>query len=96
MGPQAPRDACQILRDIASALALLHTRRMIHRDISPRNVRRTSSGRAKLIDFGLLSTVGVVGEAIGTPPLVAPESLGRWISITASTSTAWAPWPTSS
>src|SRR4029077_9652482 len=30
--------SCRYLRDVASSLALLHTRRLLHRDISPRNV----------------------------------------------------------
>ncbi len=36
------RTACRYLRDIASSLALLHSRRLLHRDVSPRNVRVTS------------------------------------------------------
>ena len=47
--------ACRYLRDVASSLALLHARHLLHRDLSPRNVRITSDGRAKLIDFGALS-----------------------------------------
>ena len=47
--------ACRYLRDVASSLALLHARNLLHRDLSPRNVRITSDERAKLIDFGALS-----------------------------------------
>ncbi len=69
------RRACELLRDVASALAFLHARRLLHRDLAPRNVRCTSDGRAKLIDFGVLATTGVSGEIAGTPPLMAPEAL---------------------
>lgn len=68
-------ELCSLLRDVASALAFLHTRRLLHRDLAPRNVRHTSDGRAKLIDFGVLATVGAPGDLAGTPPFVAPESL---------------------
>jgi len=68
------RRACELLRDVATALAFLHARRLLHRDLAPRNVRCTSDGRAKLIDFGVLATTGIAGEVAGTPPFVAPES----------------------
>src|SRR5688572_17859213 len=32
-------EACPILRDVASALAILHSRRLLHCDLSARNVR---------------------------------------------------------
>ena len=67
--------ACALLRDVASALAFLHSRRLLHRDLAPRNVRCTSDGRAKLIDFGLLATSGVAGELAGTPPFMAIEAV---------------------
>ncbi|HEY5921392.1 MAG TPA: AAA family ATPase, partial [Kofleriaceae bacterium] len=53
----------------------LHARRLLHRDLAPRNVRCTSTGQAKLIDFGVLATTGMAGDIAGTPPLVAPEAL---------------------
>ncbi|RPI64825.1 MAG: hypothetical protein EHM50_00170, partial [Lysobacterales bacterium] len=75
--PLPYREACRHLRDIASSLALIHAHRMVHRDISPRNVRLTSAGRAKLIDFGALATFGIADEVVGTPACMAPEALRR-------------------
>ncbi len=69
------REVCAVLRDVASALALVHSRRLVHRDVTPRNVRRMSGGRAKLIDFGALAPMGESGLVIGTPPFVPPELL---------------------
>ncbi|MET0340581.1 MAG: protein kinase [Polyangiales bacterium] len=69
------REGCRILRDVASALALVHARRLIHRDVSPNNVRLTASSEAKLIDFGALASFGVPTEVVGTPPFIAPECL---------------------
>jgi hypothetical protein len=69
------KQACLLLRDVASSLALLHSRGLIHRDVSARNVRRTADGRAKLIDFGAMSSMGVAKDVVGTPPFLAPEVL---------------------
>lgn len=75
LAPLDYRTACRHLRDIASSLALLHARRLLHRDISARNVRVTADGRCKLIDFGALTSFGVSGDLVGTPPNIAPEAV---------------------
>ncbi|HEX4339560.1 MAG TPA: serine/threonine-protein kinase [Polyangiaceae bacterium] len=69
------RDACAYGRDVCSALALVHSRRMVYRDLSPRNVRCTSDGLAKLIDFGAMGPMGPARELIGTLPCCAPETV---------------------
>ena len=75
LSPVPWREACRYLRDVASSLALLHARRLLHRDVSPRNVRRTSDGRCKLLDFGAMVPFGVPPNLTGTPPCIAPEAL---------------------
>jgi tetratricopeptide (TPR) repeat protein len=75
IGQVDPARACGLLRDVARALAFLHTRRLIHRDLAPRNVRCTRDGRAKLLDFGVLASVGVSRDTAGTPPYMAPENV---------------------
>jgi tetratricopeptide (TPR) repeat protein len=74
-GPLPWQEACAVLRDVASSLAILHSRGLLHRDVSPRNVRRTRDGRAKLIDFGAMTSTGISVEVSGTPPFIAPEVL---------------------
>jgi serine/threonine protein kinase len=71
------KSACSLLRDVASALTLLHARRMLHRDVSPRNVLRSPEGHAKLLDFGAMTSMGVAATLVGTPAFVAPEALQR-------------------
>lgn len=73
--PASIKAACAIFREVASALALVHTRGLIHRDLSPSNVRLTAQGRAKLIDFGALAPFGLQRFVVGTPAFVAPECL---------------------
>jgi serine/threonine-protein kinase len=46
---------CGHLRQVATSLSLLHARKLLHRDVGPRNVRVCRDGRAKLIDFGALT-----------------------------------------
>jgi hypothetical protein len=71
------KEACRHLRDVASSLALIHAHRLLHRDVSPRNVRLTLDGRAKLIDFGALTSFGVPEDIVGTPHCMAPEVLHK-------------------
>jgi hypothetical protein len=72
------RDTCRLLFDVCSSLALLHSRRLLHRDITPRNVRRTQTGHAKLIDFGAMAPMtSGAADIVGTPAFTAPESLHR-------------------
>jgi hypothetical protein len=67
--------ACRYLREVATSLALLHARKLLHRDVTPRNVRLTTSGHCKLLDFGALAAVGEAVAAIGTTPSMPPEAL---------------------
>jgi tetratricopeptide (TPR) repeat protein len=75
LSPLPYREACAYLRDVASSLALLHARRLLHRDVSPRNVRRTSDGRCKLLDFGAMMPFGAPANITGTAPCLPPEAL---------------------
>jgi tetratricopeptide (TPR) repeat protein len=75
LSPLPYKEACAYLRDVASSLALLHARRLLHRDVSPRNVRRTSDRRCKLLDFGAMMPFGVPANITGTAPCLPPEAL---------------------
>ncbi|HKP59059.1 MAG TPA: protein kinase [Polyangiales bacterium] len=73
------QQACELIYDVASSLALLHSRRLVHRDVTPSNIRRTREGRAKLLDFGAMAQMGAAADVIGTPAYVAPEVQQRGV-----------------
>ncbi len=75
--PLAWPEACRLIYDVCSSLALIHARRWVHRDVTPQNIRCTQDGRAKLIDFGAMVQMGPCEVGVGTPPYTAPEVIQR-------------------
>ncbi|MBN1653112.1 MAG: serine/threonine-protein kinase PknK [Deltaproteobacteria bacterium] len=75
LSPLPYMETCRLLADICSVLSFLHSRRLVHRDVTPRNIRLSQDGKAKLIDFGTLMVVGPPKQLAGTPPFCAPENL---------------------
>jgi len=67
---------CALLIDICSALSLVHSRRLVHRDVTARNIWCTRAGEARLIDFGAMTAAGPSTDVVGTPPFCAPEIFG--------------------
>ncbi|MCB9797890.1 MAG: serine/threonine protein kinase, partial [Alphaproteobacteria bacterium] len=64
-----------VLRQVAEALAYVHDRGLVHRDVTPGNVMLAPDGSAKLMDFGVVHTPGTdlttVGEMVGTVAYIA-------------------------
>ena len=79
-GPYPPLDAADLLDQVASALAHLHGRGMVHLDVKPENLIVAPDGTVKLIDFGLSQPLGraaepIGGAAFGTAAYLAPEQI---------------------
>ena len=64
-----------VFQQLAAALAAVHERGIIHRNLKPKNIRITPSGHVKLVDFRLAAGIGQnqESEAVGTPAYMCPE-----------------------
>jgi len=74
-----PREAVQVVRKLAEALAYAHKQGVIHRDVKPGNVMLRADGEPLLMDFGLATRsdeaerLTKAGDVLGTPQYMAPE-----------------------
>jgi hypothetical protein len=85
-GPMPPERAVHFVRQVCQALREAHGIGLIHRDIKPSNIFASERGKvydvAKLLDFGLVKSVGVgnhdarltqEGSLGGSPAFMSPE-----------------------
>ena len=79
-GAYSEADAASVLRQVALALAFMHSIGVVHRDLKPENLLLTSTNEVKVADFGLAAYVGGEGrppltEVCGTIAYMAPEMI---------------------
>jgi FixJ family two-component response regulator len=74
-----PATAVDYTRQIAGALAAIHTAGILHRDLKPANIMFRDDGSLALIDFGLAKQMRLhaaitgTGQIFGTPYYMSPE-----------------------
>ena len=79
--PVSEADALHYARQIGEALQVLHSARIVHRDVKPSNLMLTDDNRLILIDFGSASMRIAETElsrsdlCTGTPHYVCPEQI---------------------
>ena len=79
-GALPAREAAAIMMDVLDAIAVAHTEGVIHRDIKPSNILIDTTGRARIMDFGIAARVRSPGadaaKAVGgTVGYMSPEAL---------------------
>lgn len=69
----------KVMRSVCHALAVLHERNIVHRDVKPENVIISKDGRVVLIDLNAsrkISTASKDTVVMGTVGYASPEQLG--------------------
>ena len=83
-GPPALGRTLTLIRTLCAALAYVHGKGLVHRDLKPDNVLIGDDGVPVVVDFGLAlqfcgertrDVLAVAGRALGTPPYMAPEQI---------------------
>ncbi|MBV5299101.1 MAG: HDOD domain-containing protein [Rhodoferax sp.] len=80
-GAMPAAQASAVMQEVLSALVAAHASGVVHRDLKPSNVLIDSSGRARVMDFGIAARINVAQagasqvDVAGSPAYMAPEAV---------------------
>ena len=80
-GKLSVAEAASVIAQAAEALSWAESKRVVHRDLKPANMHLDTTGRVKLLDFGISKITDIAdgltrpGEALGTPFYMSPEQI---------------------
>ena len=77
-GALPAREATTLMLGVLDALQAAHAAGIVHRDLKPSNILVDSSGRARVMDFGIAARTddpGGQGQVVGTPGYMSPEAV---------------------
>lgn len=83
-GKLSNNEAENIIKQIAAALAYLHSKEILHRDIKPQNFKVQSNGIVTMLDFGIAKNkytpkLTQQGYMVGTTEYMAPEQFRQQV-----------------
>jgi serine/threonine-protein kinase len=73
-GALPAEEALELARQIAEALEAAHEKGIVHRDLKPQNVKVTTEGRVKVLDFGLAKAMDPFGGSGSSPAAALANS----------------------
>ncbi|HEY6229914.1 MAG TPA: serine/threonine-protein kinase [Pyrinomonadaceae bacterium] len=79
-GPMSLAETVYIFQAVVEAIAYIHDNGVVHRDIKSNNIKVSSNGEVKLLDFGIAKSeasqqLTATGSVIGTLEYLSPEQL---------------------
>lgn len=80
--PMSVSKAMALVANLCDALAYMHEKEIVHRDMKPANIMVCEDGTLRIMDFGIAKAAGMrrvtftgFSPAMGTPDYMAPEQV---------------------
>ncbi len=82
-GPLSLTESLALALQIAQALEEAHEKGIVHRDLKPQNIKASSEGKAKVLDFGLAKAMDATGSAASAADLARSPTIMNSPTLTA-------------